>query len=224
MARGPALSANKQAKASIHLKAEHSRELKSLKERMERLGSWQHRKKNGADPLANPVWFFRGKNRDAAAEKVLSLEHFEKKVRQKYAQDKRGYRLVDDVVAGLKGGRDLATDINYKRAPLYQRPTSAAPGLGRKSSPLDRLKGKKGDLRDSLLYGKGVKKRGLDAKRVTFANSWKRQIVSTEGRANANRDDFQGLSAKIRPANTIYKEREVPDYTKDPDDLDDEEY
>jgi len=80
------LSVNKQAKASVHEKAEHSRELKSLKERMERLGSWQQRKKNGADPLSHPVWFFRGKNRDPAAEKVLSLGHFEKKVTEKYEE------------------------------------------------------------------------------------------------------------------------------------------
>ena len=95
MARGPMLSLNKQAKASVHEKAEHSRELKSLEERLQRLGSWQHRKKNGTDPLSHPVWFFRGKNRDPAVEKGLSLEHFEKKLRARYEEQQTDKKQID---------------------------------------------------------------------------------------------------------------------------------
>jgi hypothetical protein len=45
---------------------------------LNKVGSWQHRKKNGHDPLANPVWFFKGKNRDPDMEKKLDLANYEK--------------------------------------------------------------------------------------------------------------------------------------------------
>jgi len=53
---------------------------------MQKIGSWNDRKKNTTDPLANPVWFFKGKNRTSESEKMLSLETFEKKVKARQAE------------------------------------------------------------------------------------------------------------------------------------------
>jgi hypothetical protein len=78
---------NKKVNANTHQEAEHTRELKSLKDRLEKLGSWQQRKKNVYDPLANPVWFFKGKNRDPDLEKKLDLSHFETKLKEKYKKE-----------------------------------------------------------------------------------------------------------------------------------------
>jgi hypothetical protein len=44
---------------------------------MQSQGNFHSRKKNPYDPLANPVWFFKGKNRDPEIEKHLDLGHFE---------------------------------------------------------------------------------------------------------------------------------------------------
>ena len=78
--RGKALYKNRKANSNNYLEQEHTRELQSLKARLEKVGSWQHRKKNGCDPLANPVWFFKGKNRDPDLDKKLDLAHFENNI------------------------------------------------------------------------------------------------------------------------------------------------
>ena len=85
--RAKKMSQNKKVNANTHKEAEHARELQSLKSRMEKIGSWQHRKKNGTDPLANPVWFFKGKGRDPNLEKKLDLSYFERKLKEKYIHE-----------------------------------------------------------------------------------------------------------------------------------------
>ena len=85
--RGKIMSYNKKMNANTHENAEHNRQLKSLKDRLEKIGSWNQRKKNGTDPLANPVWFFKGANRDPALEKALDLSHFERKLKEKYIRE-----------------------------------------------------------------------------------------------------------------------------------------
>ena len=74
------LSQQKRAKMqqSDHTMTEHTRRLKHLNDHLKDLGSWQHRKKNPCDPLANPVWFFKGKNRDPDLEKALDLTNYDK--------------------------------------------------------------------------------------------------------------------------------------------------
>jgi hypothetical protein len=42
--RGKIMSYNKKMNANTHMNTEHERELKSLKDRMEKIGSWQLRK------------------------------------------------------------------------------------------------------------------------------------------------------------------------------------
>lgn len=88
---------------------------------MEKLGNWQYRKKNMADPLANPVWFFRGKNRDPAADKKVTLEHFERRLNDKYKNEQEHYKMVRGVITGLKN-HDLDTDKKK-----LARPHSAIP-------------------------------------------------------------------------------------------------
>ena len=85
------LSINRQAKKNKHEQAEHMRELQSLKQRMQKIGSKNDRKKNNTDPLSHPVWFFKGKNRTPANEKMLSLNNFEKKIKDKYHEEQEAY-------------------------------------------------------------------------------------------------------------------------------------
>ena len=160
--RGKILSINKKVNANTYQTAEHTRELKSLKERMEKIGSWQHRKKNGSDPLANPVWFFKGKNRDPELEKALDLSHFEQKLKEKYLREQAQYKVIQEEIIGKKP----------------QEPIKA---------------------------GK---------KRASYTNTWKTQVRDFDSKNNPAKDDYQDLSNKIRPAETIFKERPQPDYTK----------
>lgn len=39
------------------------------------------------DPIANPVWFFKGKGRDPDLEKKLDLSHFERRLKEKYIRE-----------------------------------------------------------------------------------------------------------------------------------------
>lgn len=75
--RKEALKGNGRKRTDHYLQVEHQRELKSLKQRLQSVGSWNSRKKNGTDPLANPVWFFHGKNRNYEDEKKMRLDGFE---------------------------------------------------------------------------------------------------------------------------------------------------
>lgn len=61
----------------------------SLKQRLNSVGAWQHRKKNMQDPLANPVWFFKGKNRDPDSEKLLSLNGYEHRLKDYVKKEKK---------------------------------------------------------------------------------------------------------------------------------------
>ena len=80
---------------------EHTRRLKHLNDHLKDLGSWQHRKKNPCDPLANPVWFFKGKNRDADLEKALDLSNYDKQIKKKYWDDRQQYEQVMQTVGAL---------------------------------------------------------------------------------------------------------------------------
>lgn len=53
---------------------------------------------------------------------------------------------------------------------------------------------------------KKLKDDGKPRKRVPYGPSWRTQLTSTESMENSRRDDFQKLSDKIRPANTIFKD------------------
>ena len=61
-----------------------------------------------------------------------------------------------------------------------------------------------------------VKKSGVQdgKKRVPYTNDWRAQVVKYESKTNPARDDYQDESNKIRPKETIYKERPQPDYSK----------
>ena len=86
------LSNNRKVKASGHADVEHERELASLKQRMQSQGNFQSRKKNVNDPLANPVWFFKGKNRDPDIEKHLDLGHYEQVLKAKFQKEQADYK------------------------------------------------------------------------------------------------------------------------------------
>lgn len=59
------------------------------------------RKKNPQDPLANPVWFFKGKNRDADLEKRLDLTGYEQQVKAKYQHEQDEYRKIEEAAGYL---------------------------------------------------------------------------------------------------------------------------
>ena len=75
------MSKNRQMNKNRYEKVEHLREMGSLKQRLNSVGSLQNRKKNYMDPLANPVWFFKAKNRDPISEKLLNLGLFEQRLK-----------------------------------------------------------------------------------------------------------------------------------------------
>ena len=53
--------------------------------------------------MSNPVWFFKGKNRDADLEKRLDLSGFENAVKQRYHQDQEQYRAIEQIAGNMPG-------------------------------------------------------------------------------------------------------------------------
>lgn len=220
--RAAQMSKNRQLKASQHEKSEHLRELTSLKQRLGSVGTWQHRKKNPADPLANPVWFFKGKNRDPDSEKLLGLDAFEQRLKEHTRKEKQEmeelYREIEEEVFIETTKKDKLRREGKRKAEEAK-------------SKKDEEDKERGNERvqakiDSMLESAPVKpwadfsQKNL---RKKYQNSWKAQIVTRDDTANSNVHDYQKLSNDIRPANTIYKERPQTDYFKSKDDRDDDE-
>ena len=72
------------------------------------------RKKNAFDPLANPVWFFKGEHRDPASEKMLNLNHLDKAIKAKYQREQEMYGKQEEKM-GIRRTRPVSA------APLQQK-------------------------------------------------------------------------------------------------------
>ena len=77
------ISENKKLRKNTANIDNHLIELSNLKTRLKKVGSWQNRKKNIYDPLANPVWFIENKNRDIDSKKLVDLSSYDKKIKEK---------------------------------------------------------------------------------------------------------------------------------------------
>lgn len=150
------LSYNKKVKASVHTDTEHARELCSLKMRIQSQGNWHSRKKNPQDPLANPVWFFKGKNRDPEIEKHLDLGHYEQTLKEKFQKEQEDYKNIEMITGNLPA--------NFKRAPAAKM-TKLAKKMYKNDGGVDN---ENNDLFD-LSENQSLKK---PKKRVSYANTW----------------------------------------------------
>lgn len=217
--RAAAMSHHRQLKASQHEKTEHLREMNSLKQRINAVGTWQHRKKNTQDPLANPVWFFKGKNRDPDSEKLLSLGTFEQRLkeqtRKEKAETEKLYKEIEEEMLAEHVKKDKLRQEVKRNAEAAKRQKEAAL-KERGLKPPDNVTA----MEDC--HFKPWNEFSQKKLRQQYQGTWKQQII-TQGAGEAGRVDYQKLSDDIRPADTIYKSRVKTDYMKSKDERDDEE-
>ena len=138
---------------------------------MEKIGDWQSRKKNNADPLSHPVWFFKGKNRTPGDEKKLTLQNYEKKVKDKLKQDQAEYQNIGYVVTGLQRMPAATRKImEPRRAPLYPGASGADEIHLKKKDPL-----MDDEISKRLAEAGGFKTMAPQKsfKRVSYENNWK---------------------------------------------------
>ena len=101
-------------KGEMHDRMEHQRHLKSLKQRLSQVGNWNDRRKNTQDPLAHPVYFFKGKNR----QNDFSLTGYEKALQKHYDTEAANMPIFDRAESNLLARR---TDQENRPSPGIEK-------------------------------------------------------------------------------------------------------
>ena len=79
------------------------------------------------DPLAHPVYFYRGSKRTAKSEKMLSLEQYEQKLKEKELFDAYEYEKIDRIFDQI-----TRQDLKAKRTDKEKRPIPGVPPMAPK--------------------------------------------------------------------------------------------
>ena len=171
------------------------------------------------DPLANPVWFFKGKNRDQESEKLLNLDGYEQRLKEHTRKEQMEMAQLYQEIEG-----EILVDKARKERLRQEVKRNAEAAQRRKEAAMEELS-KKGPVKvtiDKKIMGQEQKPwtgTGHMKARPGYQSSWKKQIVGKRDQIL----DYQGLSDEIRPANTIYKSRQKTDYMKSKEDRDEED-